>query len=258
MGEAVLLERVESGVCRLTMNRPERRNALTRSLIESLTNAFARLEGESAVRVIVVTGAGAAFCAGMDLDEVQAHANPEDAREDARALTRLLLRMQRQRQPIIAALNGHAVAGGAGVMTACDLVVASEDAKIGYPEVQRGLIAAIVAPFLVRQVGDRRARRLLLTGELIGAREAERIGLITEATPRADLEARCDALARQLRTAGPDAVMGTKRRLAETQLDDRAADIAAEASAAARLGPEAREGLAAFLEKRHPAWWPKE
>src|SRR5262245_32295329 len=166
----------------LTLNRPDRRNAISRALIAALAEAVERAAADPAARAVILTGAGTAFCAGMDLEELQAtlHQRPEESPvwEDAERLAALFDRIYALPKPTVAAVNGAAVAGGAGFVSVCDLALAVPAAKFGYPEVRRGLVAAMVMPHLLRHVGERTARHLLLTGELIDAPAAERAGFI--------------------------------------------------------------------------------
>src|SRR5580765_4421293 len=166
----------------LTLNRPDKRNALSRGLIAELSAAVDRAAADPAVRCVILTGAGTAFCAGMDLDELRGTltATGDQVWADAHALSSLYDRLYTLPKPTITAVNGAAVAGGAGFVTVCDLAVAVPAAKFGYPEVRRGLVAAMVMPHLLRHVGERAARWMLLAGELIDAAEAKRIGLINE------------------------------------------------------------------------------
>ncbi len=174
----------------LTMNRPERRNALNRALIEALSASFGRARDDSAVRCVVLTGAGPVFCAGLDLGELQEALQVKAESpvwENALVLARLYDLIYTLPKPTIAAVNGPALAGGAGLVTVCDLAVATLEARFGYPEVRRGLVAAMVMPHLLRHVGERMARYLLLTGEMIDAETAEEAGLITQAVPAGHL-----------------------------------------------------------------------
>src|SRR5215469_7749947 len=184
----------------LTLNRPDRRNALSRNLIAALTEAFGRARDDAAARCVILTGAGNSFCAGMDLAELQeslSAAPPSSTTrrggeeggvwDDALRLAKLYDLIYTLPKPAIAAVNGAAVAGGAGLVSVCDLAVAVPGAKFGYPEVRRGLVAAMVMPHLLRHVGERTARYLLLTGELIDAAEAVRTGLINTVAPAEQL-----------------------------------------------------------------------
>jgi methylglutaconyl-CoA hydratase len=245
----------------LTLNRPDRRNALSRGLIAALTAAFGRACDDAAVRCVILTGAGNAFCAGMDLAELQESLTEGKKKQapvwdDALRLAKLYDLMYTLPKPTIAAVNGAAVAGGAGLVSACDLAVAVPEARFGYPEVRRGLVAAMVMPHLLRHVGERMARYLLLTGELIGAEEACRAGLINAVAPAEQLLARALAWAHALAEGGPNALARTKELL---QLFSRQAvglEEAAKASAAPRLSDECKQGLEAFFNKRPAPWAP--
>jgi methylglutaconyl-CoA hydratase len=245
----------------LTLNRPDRRNALSRGLIAALTAAFGRARDDAAVRCVILTGAGNAFCAGMDLAELQESLTEGKKKQapvwdDALRLAKLYDLMYTLPKPTIAAVNGAAVAGGAGLVSACDLAVAVPEARFGYPEVRRGLVAAMVMPHLLRHVGEHMARYLLLTGELIGAEEACRAGLINAVAPAEQLLARALAWAHALAEGGPNALARTKELL---QLFSRQAvglEEAAKASAAPRLSDECKQGLEAFFNKRPAPWAP--
>ena len=242
----------------LTLNRPERRNALSRAMLAKLGDHLARLEGERQVRAVVLTGAGTVFCSGMDLKEAHAlrsHADAEKAAVvDALALADVIRHLHALDKPTVAALNGDALAGGAGVASACDFVVASEGARLGYPEVKRGLVAAVVLRDLVAQVGQRRARQLVLGGEPIAAGEAERWGLVNRVVPPDRCLDEAVALARSLRAGGPSAQATIKRLLDESAVGPRDLRGPAAVSADARVSAEAAEGMKAFLEKRPPSW----
>ena len=243
----------------LTIDRPDRRNALSRALIAALAGAFARAAADPAVRAVVLTGSGAAFCAGMDLDELRATLGDEQDQvwDDATKLSALYEQITSLPKPTIAAVNGAAVAGGAGLVTVCDLAVAAPAAKFGYPEVRRGLVAAMVLPHLLRHVGERTARWLLLTGELIDAAAAERAGLVNAVVPSEALLETALAWCRSLAEGGPKALATTKGLLRRCSRQAIAADELARASAEPRLTDECRGGLAAFFEKRPAPWVPQ-
>jgi methylglutaconyl-CoA hydratase len=242
----------------LTLNRPDRRNALSRGLVTALSDALDRLKVEQGPRVLVLTGAGPTFCAGMDLKEAFQRGEDDSAEAaaitDVQALADLINQLHRFSRPTIAALNGDALAGGAGLALACDFVLAVAGARIGYPEVRRGLVPAVVMHDLVRQVGDRRARELVLTGRPIAADHAERWGLINRAVPGESVLQEALELARALLESAPRAVATSKQLLDE--VTNRPTDLrgAAAVSASVRVTDEAREGMRAFLEKRSPSW----
>lgn len=242
----------------ITLDRADRRNALSRSLIAELTAAFERAANDNAARCVVLTGAGSVFCAGMDLAELQESLDvPAEATpvwEDALRLARLYDLIYTLPKPTIAAVQGSAVAGGAGLVTVCDLAVAVPEAKFGYPEVRRGLVAAMVMPHLLRHVGERMARYLLLTGETIGADEAIRCGLVNEVVPAAQVVDRALVLANACAEGGPIALARTKEFLAQFSRQTVSIEQAAQGSAAPRLTEECREGLHAFFAKKPVPW----
>jgi methylglutaconyl-CoA hydratase len=243
----------------LTLNRPDRRNALSRDLIEAIGQAVVRGRDDSAARCLILTGAGTAFCAGMDLAELQESlVEPQRAPvwDDALRLARVYDLVYTLPKPTIAAVNGAAVAGGAGLVTVCDLALAVPSARLGYPEVRRGLVAAMVLPHLMRHVGDRAARYLLLTGELIDAAEAVRVGLVNAVVSAAALFEQALAWARALAEGGPQALAQTKELLQRFSHQAVSLEEAARASAAPRLGAECRQGLEAFFAKRPAPWAP--
>jgi methylglutaconyl-CoA hydratase len=255
---SLVLYELKSNVAVVTINRADKRNALSRALIEALTQAFTRARDDDAARCVILTAAGSVFCAGMDLAELQE--SLDVAREsspvwdDALKLARLFDLIYTLPKPTIAAVQGAAVAGGAGLVTVCDLAVAVPEAKFGYPEVRRGLVAAMVMPHLMRHVGERLARYLLLSGELIGAEEALRGGLINEVVPADRLLERALALAAACAEGGPQALAKTKAYLQQFSRQALSIEDAAKASAAPRLTEECQQGLRAFFAKKPAPW----
>src|SRR4051812_29891219 len=240
----------------LTLNRPDKRNALSRGLIAALTAAFERARDDPAARCVLFTGAGPAFCAGMDLTELQATVRADEAViwDDAYKLATVFDRIYSLPKPTVAVVAGPAVAGGAGLVSVCDLAIAAPEAKFGYPEVRRGLVAALVLPHLLRHVGERTARYLLLAGDVIDAAAAERCGLINEVGPADQLWQRADALAAALAEGGPNALTMTKTLLKQFSRQALSVEEAARHSAAPRLTEECRLGLEAFFAKRPLPW----
>jgi methylglutaconyl-CoA hydratase len=242
------------------MNRPERRNALNRELVAMLTEAFTAARYDGAARCVILTGHGSVFCAGMDLAELQeAVKKGDDAGEvwdDAVRLGSLYELIYTLPKPTIAAVNGPAVAGGAGLAAVCDLAIAAPEAKIGYPEVRRGLVAAMVMPHLLRLVGERMARYLLLTGVLIDASEALRSGLVNAVVAADRLLDYALAWASAIAEGGPQALTYTKELLERFSHQKASLEETARASAAPRLGEECRQGLEAFFAKRPAPWAP--
>jgi methylglutaconyl-CoA hydratase len=258
MSEALVLYEVKPPSATITINRADKRNALSQGLIAALTAAFERARDDQAARCVILTGAGSVFCAGMDLAELQESLNIPKERtpvwDDALRLGKLFDLIYTLPKPTIAAVQGTAVAGGAGLVTVCDLAVAVPDAKFGYPEVRRGLVAAMVMPHLMRHVGERMARYLLLSGELIDASEAVRCGLINEAAPAGTLIERASALAKACAEGGPQALAKTKEYLRQFSRQSISIEDAAAASAAPRLTEECQGGLRAFFAKKAAPW----
>ena len=242
----------------ITLNRADHRNALSRLLIDALTEAFTRARDDAAARSVILTAAGRVFCAGMDLAELaetlQQPVGVNSIWDNAYRLAALFDLIYSLPKPTIAAINGAAVAGGAGLVTACDLALAVPAARFGYPEVRRGLVAAMVMPHLLRHVGERTARFLLLTGELIDAEEALRTGFINRVVPAAELLEHAQGWARSLAEGGPHALANTKALLKAFSRQALSVEETARASAAPRLTAECRQGLEAFFAKRPSPW----
>jgi methylglutaconyl-CoA hydratase len=244
----------------IILNRPDRRNALSRELVAELQQALRDFHLEKSVRAVILTGAGDAFCAGIDLSEIRSSGTGDDAYaqwyRDAVQYKELIEFMLRFPKPIIAAVNGPAVAAGAGLVLASDLAVAAPEASIGVPEPRRGLVAGLVAPLLHFRAGAGAAARLLLTAETMGADEAVRIGLFHELVEHDLLWARAHQLAGEIAKSAPESIQLTKRMLNETMGEQLGTWLAsgAAASATARTTEAATEGVAAFLEKREPNW----
>jgi len=258
MSSLLLVTRQDIGpVAVVTLNRPEKRNALSRVLIARLRDVLDDVAVDSAIRAVVLTGAGDAFCAGMDLKEaVNLESLPEVETETIAVLQEFADTIQKLHvlpKPTIAAVNGDALAGGAGLMSACDLAVATDSARVGYPEVKRGLVPAIVVHDLYRQIGDRRTRQLLLSGEPISCKVACDWGLVNAVIPGNALEAAL-AIGRRFVECAPSALATTKVLIDEASSRPRDLRGAAAVSAAIRVAAEAREGMRAFIENRSPDW----
>jgi methylglutaconyl-CoA hydratase len=257
MSEPLVLYEVRPPAALLTLNRPASRNAISRGLIRALGDAFQRAQDDAAARSVILTGAGSVFCAGMDLAELSETLQFTEAKtvwEDAQQLANLFDQIYSLPKPTIAAVNGAAVAGGAGLVTSCDLALAAPEARLGYPEVRRGLVAAMVMPHLLRHVGERMARFLLLTGELVSAEDAREAGLINEVVPADQLLDRAFALAQSLALGGPNAQDGTKALLKQLARAPLSVEETARASAAPRLTEECQQGLRAFFNKQPTPW----
>jgi methylglutaconyl-CoA hydratase len=241
----------------VTLNRPEKRNAISIQMIAELHSALDEIE-KTHTRVVILTGIGKAFCAGIDLDYLQAIARQTAAenQEDSKRIAKMFRKIWSYSRPMIAAVNGHALAGGCGIATLCDFTLAVPEAKFGYTEVKIGFLPAIVSVFLTRQVGEKRARDLLLTGRLVEAQEAKELGLVNEIVPAENLMKRANELAETILAASPSSVTRAKHLLVSsaTASVDHDLERAVLESARVRCTPDFKEGIAAFLEKRKPIW----
>jgi methylglutaconyl-CoA hydratase len=248
-----LASALDRGVLTLTLDRPEKRNALSAALIDALHAALDRADLDAEVRVVLLTGAGNDFCAGADLEELLASAEASAEANEAAALRLggLFSRLRALPKPVVAAVRGRALAGGAGLMTACDIVLAGAGAQVGYPEVLRGFVPAMVMTMLRRLVGEKAALDLVLTGRTLGAAEALAAGLVSRVVPDADLGRDAGELARMLATAPASALALTKQLF--YQLDGRSFDqgiaLGARVNALARQTPEFRDAIARFLAR---------
>ena len=245
------------GVATLTLNRPDKRNAISYELIEDVLRALEEVKHSSA-RILILTGAGKAFCSGMDLDNLKAliGRTPEQNLRDSRTMVSLFRTLYEFPKPTIAAVNGAAIAGGSGLALLCDFTLAVPEAKFGYTEVRIGFVPAIVSTFLLRQVGEKIARDLLLTGRIFDVEEAQRIGLLKEIVPPEKLMDRARELAAQLMESSPLSVAYTKRLLTDHARAELGAqfEAAIRENAGIRATADFREGIASFLEKRKPKW----
>jgi methylglutaconyl-CoA hydratase len=257
LSKSPILIEEEDSLRRITLNRPERRNAMTPEMQMEL---IAALEDAPATgcRALVLTGAGDAFCAGLDLAALQAMGEKSalEARADAERVARLFLALHELEMPSIAAVNGPAMGGGAGLAVICDFTLATPEAKFAFTETRIGFVPAVVSAFLTLQVGEKRSRDLLLTGRTVDAEEAVRLGLVNEIVPPEELLHRTRRLAERLAANSPQATRITKRLLAAQSKPwlDAAIMAAIEASVKARETTDFREGVTAFLEKRNPVW----
>lgn len=248
----VLVEKTDR-VTTVTLNRPEKRNALTIGLMTELTKAVGEADANPKQRVLILKGAGKAFCTGMDLNEV---AQPEKAHASAELVAKTLISLSESRLITIAAVHGAAVAGGTGLMSTCDFVIAAKHTKIGYPEVRRGLVPGLIMTFLRRQLRERDLRELLLGGELFEADRAREIGLVNRVVAPEELENETQKVVAAILQGAPGALNNTKRLLEKLWPTSVREDIekALAFHMEARESAEATEGVAAFLEKRPPKW----
>ena len=248
---------LDSALATITLNRPDKRNAVSYELIDDLIRALDEVSKSSA-RILILTGAGMAFCSGLDLDDLKAliGRTPAQNLKDSRTMVSLFRSLYEFPKPTIAAVNGAAVAGGTGLALLCDFTLAVPEAKFGYTEVRIGFVPAIVSTFLLRQVGEKIARDLLLTGRIFDAAEALKMGLINEIVPAEKLLDRARELAALLAENSPLSLLHTKRLLtdhARAQLDTQM-ETAIRENAGIRESADFREGITSFLEKRKPKW----
>ncbi len=251
--------RFDAGVSTVTLNRPEVRNAFNEEVIAELTAVFLELGRRAEVRCIVLAASGTAFCAGADLNWMKRMAgySRDENLDDASALARMLEVIYQCPKPTIAKVQGDVYAGGLGLVTACDIAIAADTAHYCVSEVRIGLIPATISPYLIRAIGARAAHRWFLTAERFGAAQATACGLVHEAVPAGDLDARVAALAHTLVQAGPEAITACKKLLhdvAGQEMSDSLLQDTAERIADIRVTPEGREGIGAFLDKRKPNW----
>lgn len=251
--------RFDAGIATVTLNRPDVRNAFNEEVIAELTAVFLELGRRPEVRCIVLTANGTAFCAGADLNWMKRMAgySHEENLADATALARMLEVIYECPRPTIARVQGDVYAGGLGLVAACDIALAADTAHYCVSEVRIGLIPATISPYLVRAMGARAAHRWFLTAERFGAAQAVQCGLVHEAVPAGELDARVAAIARNLVQAGPEAAKACKQLLhdvAGQEMTDSLLEVTAERIADIRTTPEGREGIGAFLDKRKPNW----
>ena len=247
----------DSGVATITLNRPDKRNAISFELIDDLLRALDEVQASEAI-VLILTGAGKAFSSGMDLENLKTliGRSPEQNLEDSQTMVRMFRTLYEFPKVTIAAVNGAAIAGGTGLALLCDFTLAVPEAKFGYTEVRIGFVPAIVSTFLLRQVGEKQARDLLLTGRIFGAEEALCIGLINEIVAPENLMTRARELAGLLMENSPSSLRATKKLLndhARAELDMQIGSAVRE-NAAIRSTADFREGITSFLEKRKPVW----
>lgn len=249
----LLLRSLEDGILTLTLNRPAKRNALSGELIEELHDSLERADLDAEVRVVLLRGAGKDFCAGADLDELLASVDRTAAENESAALRlgTLFDRLRRLPKPVLAMIQGRALAGGAGLASACDIVVAGAGAQLGYPEIQRGFAPAMVMALLRRTVGEKVALDLVLTGRVLTAEEAQHVGLVSRVVPDAELEREVAALATTLSQTSGSALAFTKQLFYQLDGESLTQGIArgARVNAIARTTPDFRDAIARFLRK---------
>ncbi len=254
-----LLVEKNDGVARVTLNRPEVRNAFDDAVIADLKKAFTELDRDASVRIMVLAGNGPAFCAGADLNWMKRMASYgyHENVGDARALAEMLASLDAMSKPTIARVHGPAFAGGTGLVAACDFALGTPEAKFCFSEAKLGLSPATISPYVIRAIGERAARRYFLTAEVFDAAEAYRIGLLSALVAAEELDSSLDALLKNLLAGGPQALAKIKqliRAVSGRALDDALIADTARRIAEIRVSPEGKEGIAAFLEKRKPSW----
>ena len=247
----------DGALATITLNRPDKRNAISFELIDDLLRGLDEVAKSDAI-ILILTGAGKAFCSGLDLENLKAllGRTPDQNLQDSQTMVQLFRTLYEFPKVTIAAVNGAAIAGGTGLALLCDFTLAVPEAKFGYTEVRIGFVPAIVSTFLLRQVGEKQARDLLLTGRLFDAEEAARLGLVSEVVAAADLMTRARALAALLMENSAASLRATKKLLTDHARSELDAQIesAVRENAAIRQTADFREGISSFLEKRKPVW----
>jgi methylglutaconyl-CoA hydratase len=251
--------KTSGGVARVTLDRPEIRNAFDDALIAALTSALRELDADDSVRAVVLAGNGPAFCAGADLNWMKRMATYgyEQNLADARALAEMLRTLDRMAKPTLARVHGPAFAGGVGLVAACDIAIGVPEAKFCLSEAKLGLSPATISPYVVRAMGERMARRYFLTAEVFDAAEAYRLGLLSGISPSEKLDGEIDGILKHLTQGGPRALSKIKdliSTVASGAVDNSMIEDTAKRIAEIRVSPEGREGIASFLEKRKPSW----
>ena len=249
---------VAAKVARITLARPEVHNAFNAGMIAELARAFDGVKADPSVRVVVMTGEGKSFCAGADINwmrEIIDYSYEQNLAESL-LLAETLHKLYALPKPTVAMVNGTAIGGGNGLLSACDIAVAAEEAYFGLSEVKIGLVPAAISPFVIRKIGESRAREYFLTGKRIPARKAEEIGLVNQVAPGEKLEEAVEELVELILAGGPEALASCKEliyKVSELSLDD-VKEFTARMIANLRISEEGQEGMASFLEKRKPKW----
>jgi len=259
MSQKVLSQIDADGNATVVLNRPEVHNAFDPEMVEALTATLAKLEARAEVRAVVITGAGRNFCAGADIEHMRASARFSRERnlESARATALMLRTLHQLAKPTIGCVRGAVRGGGVGLVCACDIAIAERGATFRLSEVKLGIIPAMISPYVIAAIGRRMAHRYMLSGEELDAAEARRIGLVHEICEEPELNAQVARMLAQLHSSGPGAVVAIKKLIPEiagSRIDEAVSEKTAQRIAEVRATAEAQEGLAAFLEKRKPAW----
>ena len=251
--------RIEDAVATVSFNRPEIHNAFNATVITELTHAFTQI-GRSPVRVVVLTGAGKSFCSGADLNWMRSVINQsfEENLAEATALAELFYLIYSLRQPVIARVNGAAIGGGTGFVSVCDMAIAARSAKFSFSEVKIGVVPACIGPYVVKKLGEGRARELFITGERMDAVRAHEVGLVNRVVDDDKLDSSIEEVVQAILTSGPEAVAMAKKLIGNVpaMTPDRFKPYTAEMIAKLRISDEGQEGMDAFLNKRTPSWVP--
>jgi methylglutaconyl-CoA hydratase len=258
MNEPTVRLRLDGPVARVTLNRPDIRNAFNDEMLAGLLDAFVRIRDDEQVRVVVLTGAGKAFCAGADLHWMKRVVDYtyEENYEDSLRLANMLREVYTCPKPVIGRINGPAIGGGTGVVAVCDIAIAAESAFFAFSETKLGITPAAISPYLLKRMGERNLREFFLTGERFTAARAFQLGLVNAAVPDGELDDAVEGKIKLILTGGPKALAVSKdliRRISEKTLDD-VGPYTAEVIARLRMSDEGQDGMNAFLEKRKPRW----
>jgi len=258
MNYITIKTKIEHEVGWITFNRPEIRNAFDASVITELSNAFAEMEKNSTVRVVVLAGEGKSFCAGADLNWMGSAITQsfEENLAEANALANLFYQIYALRYPVVARVNGAAIGGGTGFVAVCDLALAAESAMFSFSEVKIGVVPACIGPYVVKKLGEGRARELFITGERMNAMRAREVGLVHKVVPDSQLDSEISSLVSALLSSGPEAIATAKRLVSNVgnMSPEEFKPWTAEMIAKLRISPEGQEGMDAFLNKRQPKW----
>ncbi|KIC10099.1 enoyl-CoA hydratase [Leisingera sp. ANG-M1] len=258
MFETITLETDARGVCTLTLNRPEKHNAMSGQMLQELTQAAGQLAGDSSVRVVVLNGAGKSFCAGGDLGWMRAQmdADAETRAREARVLAEMLMALNTLPKPLIGALQGNAFGGGVGMASVCDVAIGADHLKMGLTETRLGLIPATIGPYVIARMGEAKARRVFMSARLFDAAEAVELGLLAKTVPADQLADAVEAEVAPYLACAPGAVAAAKKLARDLgpRLDGTVIDHTIKALVERWEGEEAQEGISAFFEKRKPVW----
>ncbi|MBY6134800.1 crotonase/enoyl-CoA hydratase family protein [Nocardioides marinus] len=258
MFETITLETDARGVCTLTLNRPDKHNAMSGQMLQELTLAAGRLAADDTVRVVVLTGAGKSFCAGGDLNWMRAQmdADAETRGREARVLAEMLMALNTLPKPVIGAIQGNAFGGGVGMASVCDVAIGADHLRMGLTETKLGLIPATIGPYVIARMGEARARRVFMSARLFDAAEAVELGLLARAVPADQLAEAVEAEVAPYLNCAPGAVAAAKKLARDLgpRLDDAVIDHTIAALVERWEGAEAQEGISAFFDKRKPGW----